>query len=140
MTGFLGRPTRGGRLTIANCLLWAIIMVALATKQTALVVVLVVTCWWPIAWLFIMPNLGGRRDDPSAASGLIIASVAIGVNSLLWGYGISWVLSAWFGPASAEPRPGCCPACGRDLRATPGPCSECGPAAQEEASAPTAPG
>ena len=97
MNAFLGRPTRGGKLTIVNCLLWVIAALALATQQTVLATSLVLVCWWPMAWLFIMPTMGGRRPAE-----FVVAVVAVGVNSLLWGYGISWLLSLVHGERRAR--------------------------------------
>jgi len=81
--------TRGGKLTILNCLLWAIVAVGVATDAPPLLLPALVVCW-PIAWLFIMPVFG--RVTP-AGSTEVMACIMIGINSFLWGYGISWVVS-----------------------------------------------
>ena len=77
--------TRGGKLTILNCLMWAAVAVGLATDTPQLLWPAFVACW-PIAWLFIMPVFG--RVTP-VGSTEVMACVMIGINSLLWGYGIS---------------------------------------------------
>lgn len=87
MPGFFGMPTRGGKLTILNCILWAIVAVGLFTNLKPLMFSAYLLCW-PVAWLFILPALNGGSDDS-----LVVASVMIGLNSLLWGYGISGLLS-----------------------------------------------
>ncbi len=87
---FFGLPTRGGKLTILNCLLWASVLLGLAIDRQILMSPALIACW-PLAWLFILPVLGDR--SPSAGAGLVVACVAVGVNSLLWGYGISWLIS-----------------------------------------------
>jgi len=88
MPGFFGMPTRGGKLTIVNCLLWVIVLVGALTGQQLLILPGYVICW-PVAWLFL-----SAFDDEFNGAGLVaIACVMIGVNSILWGYGISWLLS-----------------------------------------------
>jgi hypothetical protein len=87
MHAFLGRPTRGGMLTIVNCLLWAVVVLGLAARVPVLSLPALVACW-PVAWLFILPTLGNRDGDT-----LVVACVMIGVNAPLWGYGLSWALS-----------------------------------------------
>lgn len=88
MRGFFGMPTLGGKLTILNCLLWAIVLLGCVTESSLLMFPAFVACW-PLAWLFILPALGStRRGDDWT-----IAFVMIGVNSLLWGYGIAWLVS-----------------------------------------------
>jgi len=88
MPGFFGMPTRGGKLTIVNCLLWVIVLVGALTDQQLLILPGFVICW-PIAWLFI----AAFSDVFNGAELVVIACVMIGVNSILWGYGISWLLS-----------------------------------------------
>lgn len=87
MGQFLQSPTRGGKLTILNCLLWVVVAVGVVTKRPELTFPAFIACW-PIAWLCLMPALGSRSSDA-----VVAACTMIGVNSFLWGYGISWVLS-----------------------------------------------
>ncbi len=84
--------TRGGKLTIVNCALWGIVALGLAVNLPVLLLPALVVCW-PVAWLFVLPTMGDRSRD--AGVGLVVACVAIGANSLLWGYGISWLMSLW---------------------------------------------
>jgi hypothetical protein len=81
------RMTRGGKLTIVNCLLWVIMCLGLAAGYPLLMLPALLTCW-PLAWLSLVLMFGGATHQ-----GLVIASVVIGVNSVLWGYGLSWLLS-----------------------------------------------
>jgi hypothetical protein len=84
---FLGRPSRGGMLTIVNCLLWAVVLIGILIKENLLLLPALVACW-PLAWVFILPTLDG-----SSSTELVAACIMIGVNSFLWGYGISWLAS-----------------------------------------------
>jgi hypothetical protein len=79
--------TRGGKLTIVNCLLWAIMCLGLVAGYPLLMLPALLTCW-PVAWLSLVLIFGGATHQ-----GLVIASVIIGANSILWGYGLSWLLS-----------------------------------------------
>jgi hypothetical protein len=88
MRKFLSMPTRGGKLTILNCLLWAIVALGVAVDRPALTLPGLIACW-PIAWWFILPGLLGGYGYQD----MVVECVVIGMNSLLWGYGISWVLS-----------------------------------------------
>lgn len=81
--------TRGGKLTILNCLLWLGVAVGVETGTRLLLWPALVVCW-PIAWLFILPVFG--RAAPVGGTEFI-AFVMIGVNSFLWGYGASWMVS-----------------------------------------------
>ena len=92
MADLFQKPTRGGKLTIVNCALWGLVVLGAVADIRVLQLLALVACW-PAAWLCILPAMGGRRSDPSTAVNLVIAIVAIGVNSLLWGYGISWLMS-----------------------------------------------
>jgi len=104
MRGFFGMPTRGGKLTIVNCLLWAIVALGAVDQQTLiqpkLMLPAFVACW-PVAWMFFPGTLNGNPHGASVES-LVVASVMIGVNSLLWGYGISWLLSLISWPLSLK--------------------------------------
>ena len=83
---FLGWPTRGGTLTILNCLLWASFALGEAASLPLLKLPALVA-WWPVAWLFLLTR-------PETEEDLVLACIMVGVNSLLWGYGISWLRSA----------------------------------------------
>jgi hypothetical protein len=88
MHRFFGKPTRGGQLTILNCMLWAIVAIGVATQQPVLMLPAILA-WWPLAWLFV-PTISGR----DSAEGMVAISLVIGMNSLLWGYGLSGLISA----------------------------------------------
>jgi hypothetical protein len=90
MGTFLGRPTRGGKLTIVNCLLWATVALGAATDSPSplLLFPALVACW-PVAWLLMLPT--GHLYE--SAGTLVVACMVVRMNSLLWGYGISWLLS-----------------------------------------------
>jgi hypothetical protein len=88
--------TRGGKLTIVNGLLWAIMCLGLVAGYPLLMVPALLTCW-PAAWLSLVLIFSGVTHQ-----GLVIASVIIGVNSILWGYGLSWLLSR-VSPANSGP-------------------------------------
>ena len=81
--------TRGGKLTIVNGLLWLGVAVGVATDTPPLLWPALVVCW-PVAWLFLLP-LFGRIS--MVGPELPVACLMIGVNSFLWGYGLSWVVS-----------------------------------------------
>ena len=83
MSGFFGRPTRGGKLTILNCLLWAIVVLGIMNDLPLLTLPEIVA---GLPLEFIFPLLDGK-DCP------FLTSLVIGVNSILWGYGISWLMT-----------------------------------------------
>jgi hypothetical protein len=90
MRGFFGMPNRGGKLTIANCLIWVIVVIGIVTNSSPLQLPEIAVCW-PVAWLFILlTSPDGRRWS---TDGAVFVCVGIGLNSFLWGYGISWFLS-----------------------------------------------
>jgi hypothetical protein len=89
MHRFFGWPNRGGRLTILNCLLWLVVAIGVWTNLTPLLM-LAIFAWWPVAWLFVLPTMGGMSK-----SNIVVACVAIGVNSFMWGYGI-WGIETLF--------------------------------------------
>ena len=91
--------TRGGKLTILNGLLWVVVALGIATEMPVLIIPAVVVCW-PIAWLFILPVFG--RVTP-AGEREVMACVWIGINSFLWGYGISWLVSLLQKPKGVVP-------------------------------------
>jgi hypothetical protein len=80
--------TRGGKLTIFNCLLWAVMVLGLVAGSSPLLMLPALLVCWPLAWLSLILIFGGATPQ-----GLVLASVIIGVNGILWGYGISWLLS-----------------------------------------------
>lgn len=91
MTGFFGMPTRGGKLTIVNCLLWAIITLGVREDMPVLMLPLYVAAW-PLGLLIFVAPVG--------TPDLVLVAVLVGINSLLWGYGISWLQSLTIGRGS----------------------------------------
>jgi hypothetical protein len=79
--------------------LWLAVAFGIATDTPLLVWPALVVCW-PIAWLFILPVFG--RVNPADETE-VIACAMIGVNSFLWGYGISWQVSLLQRPTSVVP-------------------------------------
>lgn len=90
MSRFLGRPTRGGKLVILNCALWALFMLG-SRMPTAipdeLLAPVAITISLPIALPWVLPILGRPT-----LSDVVIKSVIIGANSVAWGYGLSWLV------------------------------------------------
>ena len=89
---FFAKPTRGGTLTIVNCLIWVVVMIGVATRFEPLQYLAIIVCW-PMGLLLM--TLGGDPDP-------VFLALLIGFNSLIWGYGISWLISL-FEPRRTEP-------------------------------------
>lgn len=85
---FLGTPTLGGKLTILNCLIWAVVAVGEATHHPFLTYPSIIVCW-PIAGFCQAVDLAHPSPED-----VIVNCVIIGINSVLWGYGIAWIASA----------------------------------------------
>ena len=79
-------PTRGGKLTLLNCLLWGVAALGVVTDVEPLGYTAVIACW-PFAYWFFMPTLNSSREQ------LVLACVVAGVNAFAWGYGLSWILT-----------------------------------------------
>ena len=100
-TRFLGVPTRGGWLTITNCAFWAAEFIWPQTifsnafnflppffSLTPLIVFgtpLVLPYLWPD------PGINPTLQD------LITFSLLIGLNSIIWGYGLSFIVGKLLG-------------------------------------------
>lgn len=132
MRRFLGRPTRGGLLTILNAVLWLLLfsygellyhgspprafgpVIALAGLVLSL----------PLTPCFFM----GFADH--GLTGIIETGLLLGLNSFLWGYGLSrlpgYISTGWATRQQRRLERGLCPTCGYDTRATPTRCPECG--------------
>ena len=92
---FLGAPTRGGWLTIVNCLFWAVFFLWMHFGQPkfdhsieVLVVVMAIPFSLPLAIFVILPTLDYSPTDSDA----ILEAIVIGVNSVFWGYGLSFLI------------------------------------------------
>jgi hypothetical protein len=97
-TGFLGRPTRGSYLTILNCGLWVIAAAGFATNIPWLGVPALVGSV-PIAWILLIPSLGWPNQ-----SEIVVLCFVIGINSVLWGYGLDWLISLFNSKNRPSPR------------------------------------
>ena len=117
--------TRGGWLTIANCAAWAVFFSFRGTGPdwlwTAVIYVVGTPLVLPLLWF-------DRLVDRVGAVPVVLT---IGLNSIVWGYGLSWVWSLTVDRPRRRrrARAGQCPACGYDLRGSArGVCPECGAA------------
>ena len=122
MTRFLGMPTRGGWLTLVNCGFWVLVALYQSSFGPWLFlpyVLFALPLALPVGTLLSM--VLPRREET------IAWCILVGLNSVAWGYAVSWILSA---PARVRGRrarqQGRCTGCGYDLRATPDRCPECG--------------
>jgi hypothetical protein len=132
--GFFGLPTRGGWLALLNCAAWACLVLYAEERGGTLpggaaMVAAVVFLSLPLA---LPLNVLLPSHSPQ---GVILWSIVLGLNSLAWGYGLSWLASRVFDARGARAahrrRFGLCLRCGYDLRATPDQCPECGYRASE---------
>ncbi len=88
-------PTRGGWLTLANCAFWAVFAVwvtggarGLLGRWAGLIILSAVYGFGaPLAIPFLLPKFGIPTADD-----VILSSCAIGLNSIAWGYGMSWLI------------------------------------------------
>jgi hypothetical protein len=83
-------PTRGGKLTILNCALWAIAMVGGRAVHPLFALPALIACWPMAFFWFVFLGLTGADHSPQV---VVLTGFVIGINSLLWGYGLSWVIS-----------------------------------------------
>ena len=121
-----GRLTRGGKLAIVNCALWVVIVPAFVFRPSDAVVVaasgVAIVISLPLACLCLSAM---NLDDPVT---IVLACVVAGVNSLVWGYGISWMISVITGTPRRRfkervvPK---CSACGADVSGSPVKCWAC---------------
>ena len=128
MSKFLGKPTMGGYLTMLNGVL---LVVAISMSQHQLLpdvfFVLFILLIMPLGLPYLLPSFGGSDRN---LCDLILLSTIIGLNSIIWGYSISWLIH-W--PKRRRQRRegyrrklGLCQKCGYDLRASKDRCPECG--------------
>jgi hypothetical protein len=121
---FLGIPTRGGWLTLLNCAFWAAFVLNDNFRG------------WPPAVLlalyfaFSLP-LGATVGLWVASAlkpreGTVAWCVAIGINCVAWGYGLSWLIGLPGRRREWLVRHHLCTHCGYNLLMTPHRCPECG--------------
>ena len=87
MTSFLSTPTLGGKLVIANCVSWVVLIIFshneilpyLPYLPYSVSIVLAVLLSLPFAIISLLPSLGA----PSVAD-IILDAVVIGLNSIAW--------------------------------------------------------
>ena len=136
---FLGMPTLGGWLAVFNCSFWGMLLLysedATPIWLTSVIICSALVLSFPLAILFLMECVGVRDRSYSAAD-VVMGSVLVGANSLVWGYGVAWLCSV---PARLREhrrrgrlRRGLCSKCKYDLRASKDRCPECGTAIDEE--------
>ena len=136
MRGFLGLPTRGGWLSIANCAYWATFILQGRILQLLPGIasgLLFRACSLPLLWpaVELMERFDGLALDWPPLASASTVGVAFSLNSLAWGYGLSALLTGAtrllrIGRKDRFRREGRCVVCGYDLRATPDRCPECG--------------
>lgn len=86
--------TRGGRLTLLNCVLWIVVVGGVRLLPQSIVVLLplgMILSLPGTACLFILPEMGGV--GPVAKDKVFVICLMTGVNAFVWGYGLSWILS-----------------------------------------------
>lgn len=97
---FFGAPNLGGWLTIGNCSFWACTFLGIRLGETYLknyspnaasqliFAVLMLVFSVPLALPFLLPQL----DYTPTLSHIVLGSVVIGLNALIWGYGLAWIV------------------------------------------------
>src|SRR5688500_3296374 len=95
MVDLFGMPTRGGRLTILNCLPWGVAAIGVVTDVEPLTYAAAVACW-PVAFWSLLPTLNRTREE------VLLACEMAGVNAFVWGYGLSWILTLMKGRSGSE--------------------------------------
>ena len=94
-TRFFGFPTRGGQLTVLNCAFWLLFVLfakyanpSPPSWAVAMFIPSVLVFSFPVAIWCFLPQL----DYSPTLWDIIRQSVLIGVNSFVWGYGLSFVI------------------------------------------------
>ena len=89
MKELLRKPPLGGKLAILNGLLWVGLVVSSLSgagpSEVTIAIAMVLSL--PIALPFILPTLGHQYSEAEVIGHCII----IGINTLAWGYGLSWL-------------------------------------------------
>jgi hypothetical protein len=115
--------TRGGWLTIANCAAWAVFMFFRGQWPQPVGKAF----FYAIGTPLVVPLEWWERSGGSLS--VVVILLAIALNSMLWGYTLSWLWGATVDRPRQRRRrrAGLCAACGYDLRgSTTGVCTECG--------------
>jgi hypothetical protein len=93
---FLQWPTLGGKLTILNCLGWAVTFGAAQYSQSPapawaswLILFLLIVLSFPLLWGCI--SLAFLLQPPADDSLRLLAGFLVGINSIVWGYGLVWL-------------------------------------------------
>ena len=87
-------PSLGGKLAIANCLAFVGIILLAMTGYLEpdggerILHCVMMFLSLPLAFPFLIPSMG-----PPTAIEIIVACLAIGINSFAWGYGLAWMIS-----------------------------------------------
>ena len=97
---FLGKPSLGGWLTIANCSFWACTFLGIrladaylkncspdAVSQLVFSVVMIAFSL-PLALPFLLPHF----DYTPTLYDVVLGSAVIGLNSIIWGYSLAWMM------------------------------------------------
>lgn len=96
MKPILRRPKLGGRLAIVNGLALVALFVLIhmrgeqANERAVAWIGFVLSL--PIAWFFVLP----RPDYQPTVEGMVFICIIMGLNSLVWGYGLAWLCHAFY--------------------------------------------
>ena len=122
----LASVTRGGWLTIANGAAWVVFFTFRGRGPEWLWVAVLGVMAIPLVLPLILLEYFWLHHD---ALPPVVTIILIGLNSIVWGYGASWIWTRVIDRPRRRRRgdAGLCPACGYDLRGNAsGVCPECG--------------
>lgn len=96
MKPILRRPKLGGLLAIVNGLalvaLFVLIQIRGQQANERVVAWIGFALSLPIAWYFVLPQLGGQPT----VEGTVFIYIIMGLNSLVWGYGLAWLCHTFY--------------------------------------------